>query len=410
MLADDLAVLDLRGLSRLHGEAREIARTIRDRAAGQGLEARVVVAPTAAAAVLVVLARPEIAVVSNALAARVLGSLPVDVLSSLTSWFALDVQTALPVLHRWGVTTLGALANLPPAALAARLGPMSGPLQRLARGEDLGPLVPHVPEERFAERADLEWPVETLPPLGHVLGPLSDAVCARLERRGRAAIALHLELRLSTRESVWRSLQLPAPVRDAAVVHTLLMLHLEAHPPGAGIDAVQLSAEPAPRRVLQRSLLARAVPVPERVATLMARLTALVGDSRCGAPELVDTHRPGAFGMGAFVPASGHDEAAPEPPVRAGEDRPVAVIRRFRAPVAARVEVERGRPVRVRAALGDLGSGWIQRSAGPWRSSGDWWEAVWDCDEWDVSLAGGAVYRLRYERQPDTWTITGAVD
>ena len=46
-------------------------------------------------------------------------------------------------------------------------------------------------------------------------------------------------------------------------------------------------------------------------------------------------------------------------------------------------------------------SGRIEVAAGPWRTSGEWWEREWDRDEWDVALAGGVTYRLFRERRLD---------
>jgi protein ImuB len=61
--------------------------------------------------------------------------------------------------------------------------------------------------------------------------------------------------------------------------------------------------------------------------------------------------------------------------------------------------------------------------AGPWRTSGDWWNqdagrsevgnptsAAWDRDEWDVSLNDGAIYRIFRDRASDGWFIDAIVD
>ena len=64
------------------------------------------------------------------------------------------------------------------------------------------------------------------------------------------------------------------------VLRTLLMLDLESHPPPAAIDIVTIEIDPAPGRVIQYSLLERALPSAETVATLTARLGALVGETR----------------------------------------------------------------------------------------------------------------------------------
>ena len=99
--------------------------------------------------------------------------------------------------------------------VAARLGQDGVAWQRLARGEDPRPLVPAVPEERFEQALDLEWPIEGLEPLSFVLGRLLEPLSAHLERRDRGAAVLHVRLHLVTRAVHERSLQLPAPMRDA---------------------------------------------------------------------------------------------------------------------------------------------------------------------------------------------------
>ena len=61
--------------------------------------------------------------------------------------------------------------------------------------------------------------------------------------------------------------------------------------------------------------------------------------------------------------------------------------------------------------------------AGPWRTSGAWWEddtprepfkrhedGPWSRDEWDVALADGAVYRIFRDRTTDGWFIDGVID
>ena len=65
-------------------------------------------------------------------------------------------------------------------------------------------------------------------------------------------------------------------MRDPKTLRTLVLLDLESHPPAAPIDRVQVRLEPTPGRVLQWTLFDRAQPAPEQVATLMARLTALM--------------------------------------------------------------------------------------------------------------------------------------
>ena len=306
-------------------------------ALGRGWVARVAVASTRVAALILAQARPGLTVVPPGDEARTLAPLPIEVLEACRSFeFRVSgfefrapspqsrrlrspsfgepagalAKAGVPspemfiTLRRWGLRTLGELAALPPADLSARLGPEGPALQRLARGQDPRPLVPVVDPERFEASFDLEWPIEGIEPLSFVLARVLEPLCARLERADRGAAALTVGLTLTTHETHTRTLQLPAPLRDARALRTLALLDLESHPPPAGIDRVAVAIEPAPGLVTQFSLIEHPRPSPERLSTLVARLGALMGEGRVGAPALVDTHRPGAFGVETFDPES----------------------------------------------------------------------------------------------------------
>jgi protein ImuB len=473
--------LDLSGLARLFGDARTIADELRRTAADRGLRVRVAIAGTRTAAQLFVHHRAGITVVEPGTEADALSELPLLLLDELINP---KTQTPNPksqppttnhqppttTLRQWGLRTLGEFAALPADEVAARLGAAGVEWQRVARGEDRRPLVAAVPEERFEQTLELEWPIEGLEPLSFVLGRLMEPLSAHLERRDRGAAVLHVRLRLVTRAVHERSLELPAPMRDARTLRTLALLDLESHPPDAAIDRITVAIDPTPGRVVQFSLLTRPLPSPENLSTLAARLAALMGEGRCGSPELVDSWRPGAFAMKPFAPRdsivihSRHDT----PRHRDTETRnlvthldasvprcvvevtaaaaPVVALRRFRTAMPARVRVEGGRPVRVWIDRRGFSGGRVATAAGPWRTSGAWWEEApvapkprsgehgpvapkprsgehgpvapkprsgeggWDRDEWDVALHDGVSYRLFRERDGDAWFVEGVVD
>ena len=430
--------IDLSGLTRLFGDARAMGEALGRTAADRGLRVRLAVAGTRTAARLLAHgAREPLTIVNPGDEAAALAGLPVAILAHLTN-DPNDPNDFLSTLRRWGLRTLGEVAALPPDAMAARLGQQGVRWQRLARGEDPRPLLPVVPEERFEQSIDLEWPIEGLEPLSFVLGRLMEPLAAHLERRGRGAAVLHVRLHLVTRTVHERTLQLPTPMREARTLRTLALLDLESHPPAAAIDRVCVAVDPTPARDLQYSLLTRPLPSPEQTSTLMARLTALMGEGRCGSPAVVDSWEPGAFQMKAFDPGSGTPDkpqrhrgternALQMVPVRGSErtqeshqglsvseslwpvgaagvsNAPAVALRRFRNPVPAHVRVEQGRPVSV--------GGTVTQCAGPWRTAGNWWtEETWDRDEWDVTLSDGAAYRVFRDRRTDTWFVEGVVD
>ena len=454
-------VVDVSGLGRLIGESPAIARELARSAAVAGVRAGIAVAPTQTAARL--LAAASRSVGGETGSASDLAPLPVALLRPLETLPAAinhrDANRPYDVFARWGIATLGELAALPAADLASRLGRRGVALQRLARGLDPAPFVPDQDAPRFVGRLELEWPIEALEPLSFVFARLLDPLSAALERADRGAAAIRLELRLTDRSTDTRLLQLPAPMRDPRVLRTLLLLHLESTPPRgpadqAMIDVVTIELDPAPARITQFSLLRRALPSPETLSTLTARLSALVGESRVGSPVRLDTHQPGAFAMARFAPGPGH-RGALEPDVPAS-----AVLRRQRVPPAIRVRVERGRPVSVAASRRGQPQGMVVQAAGPWRSSGGWWghsgaggwgprqgaegghsgagglgprqgaegghprsgasgpvppkprsgEGGWNRDEWDIALSDGAVCRIYQDRRTACWFLDGVYD
>jgi protein ImuB len=432
----DLVVMDVGGLRHLWGSPREVGERLRRVAAERDLGIRVAVAGTKMAALLATQGRCGLTVIPSHAEAEALSTLPISIIKQLskaqTSILSRPIQThqsdtesarvsavssscvvsvlmLLPVVQRWGIRTLGELAALPANELFSRLGHGGLELQRIARGEDSRPFVPEPTAERFEETVTLEWPIEGLEPLSIVLSRVLDPLCAHLDIRGVAAGMLQVRLMLVSRETHERTLRFQAAISDPNVLRTLILLDLDAHPPSAGIDRVTVVADPVPARTLQFSLLERAVPSAESLSTLLARLTVLMGDQRCGSPVLVDTHQPGVFEMHPFAPKA-HPPLHKQP--RRGKCL-VPVLRRFRHPISARVTVEHGHPVRVSTPHPHSADGRVVTCAGPWRSSGHWWmpsHSLWDHDEWDVELSDGGVYRMFRDRVSKRWFVEGLMD
>ena len=470
---DDLVSIDVSGLERLLGPAGAIGAELRREAGARGIRAHVAVAGTRMAALVLALARPGLTVVPRGTEAEALVPLPIALLDKAASTLnsqgsRLNVESSELSVERfkcWGLRTLGELAALPAADLVARMGRAALAWQAIARGEDIRPLVPTLAEERFESSIELEWPIEDLEPLSFVLTRLLEPLSTRLERRDRGAAVLHVLLRLVTREVYARRLELPSPMRDVRTLRTLALLDLETHPPAAAVDCVTIVIDPTPGRVLQHTLFTRPHPTPEQVSTLLARLGALMGQDRFGAPATVDSYRPGAFAMTAFATehttsnrgdrkarredlsltsaisaASALREPQGIPSLSRDavkRDQPLtSALRRCRQPVPARVAVADGRPVRVTTDRRGFAGGTVTRCAGPWRTSGEWWKSevrsqklevqtsdfrlqtsgvgagagAWNRDEWDVSLSDGAMYRIFQDRERDGWFIDAIVD
>jgi len=448
--AADTAILDLAGMESLFGTPLEIACDILCRAADLGLDANVAVASNPDAAILAARGIAGVTVIPLGKEAEQLGSLPVEVLFSdreEESQQKKEAARLLATLARWGIRNLHALAALPEVALSERLGQQGLRLQQLARGAASRTLVPVEAPAVFEEAIELEYPIVLLEPLAFLLNRLLEQICARLASRALKTQELRLTLELqnltgvdpqsdtfgipsesdasqnatqsqsqhfvSGRQSKFcRTLRLPLPMLDAKLFLKLLQLDLNAHPPGAPILKIHLCAEPARPRSAQGSLFLPPSPEPEKLELTLARIAGLVGESRVGSMELLDTHRAEGFRMRRFVPGAASEANCKK--VSAEEESAVAALRMFRPPLRATVTLENGELARVVCTKKKEVQGSVLWKAGPWHSSGDWWEReAWVRDEWDIALQnadGAALYRLVHDLLGGGWFVEGTYD
>ncbi|MFZ1156792.1 MAG: DNA polymerase Y family protein [Candidatus Sulfotelmatobacter sp.] len=469
--ACDTALLDLAGMESLLGPLPQIARALRDRAAALGLNANIAVASNPDTAVLAArglcgaglcgagtLARAGVTVIPDGKEADRLGSLPLKVLftervegeekrdaKKKESHRLLETQLIdtrlLEILDRWGIRTLHALAALPEVALSERLGQQGLRLQQLARGAAKRTLVPIEAPLIFEEAVELEYPIVLLEPLAFLLNRLLEQICARLASRALAVQELHLTLSLENRphfnqqskisnQQFVRTLRLPLPMLDPKLFLKLLQLDLNAHPPGAPIVKIHLAAEPARPRPGQAGLFLPPSPEPEKLELTLARIAALVGGNNVGSMELLDTHHPEGFRLRRFMASSAHQPPKTKKPEKEKLELPkeetkeeehpaITALRRFRPALRVTVTLDEGQPAQVVCAKTKTIQGIVLWKAGPWRSSGDWWEReAWSRDEWDIALQNNALqnansialYRLVHDLLEGAWFVEGTYD
>jgi protein ImuB len=421
----DIVYLDLGGLERLWGGEEEIARRLHRAAGERGAAVRIGIAGSRAGARFAARAGGDITIVPPELDARWLGPAPLALLGLGPEMSAR--------LGRWGIHTLGELADLPVSGLAERLGDEGPRLQRLARGEDATPLRLWTPPPVFEESADCSWGVETLEPLGDLLAGLAEMLCARLRRHEFSADAFEWSCRLANRTVHEGACAPAAPLTDSAAAAALLRASLAARPPRAAVEAITLRVRPVRVRNVQPRFDEPPRPSPRLLTATLARLSALVGARDIGSPVILDTHRPDAHqktpfllpspqpsaqkGEGARNPSKENRSPLPhwgrgrlEPSPLRGEGRvrggPFLAVRRMRPPRSVDVTVDAGAPAHLRAA--GL-AGRIIAGAGPWRVSGEWWtEAPFVQDEWDVELDDGTLCRLA--RDGRGWRLEAVYD
>jgi protein ImuB len=203
-------------------------------------------------------------------------------------------------LARFGLRTIGTVAELPRSALVARFGDEGALLHARARGEETDRFRPRSTPERMALGLELDPPAEDLEATRFVLRRLAAALADQLAARGRAAglarlVVTHdlafarrgtpLELRLEQR--------LPEPTADAEAIERLLLARLEQAPPPAAVARLELElglVEPA--RGQQLPLFTPQAARDARLGWQLARLAIAFGADRVRRVELADTEAP----------------------------------------------------------------------------------------------------------------------
>jgi len=428
--ACDTIILDLTGMELLFGPLPKLARDLARRASDLGLQVNVAVASNPDAAVLAARGFSGVTVIREGNETEQLGSLPVETL--FVEQNPEESEPLLETFNRWGIHKLRDLAALPDAALSERLGQQGVYWQKLARGAVSRTLVPVEPPLIFEEAIELEDPVFLLEPLAFLLARMLEQLCARLESRALATQELRLQLELNNgwhedgipwsdvgagiltraqaRQHFQRTLRLPVPLLDAKTFLKLLQLDLKAHPPGAPIAKIHLAAEPVRPRAAQNGLFLPPSPEPEKLELTLARIAGIVGEDKVGSLQLLDTHRPEGFRMQRFTPGEPQQKSDS---IQKSEDL-VTALRIFRPPAAVTVTMQDGKPAFLSCHRRKEIRGEILWAAGPWRSSGDWWEQEgWAQDEWDIAVQGEnniALYRLVRDLLSGKWLLEGEYD
>jgi protein ImuB len=435
----DTLLMDLAGLERLHGTVQKMGGALAERIAAVGMEANIAIAANPDAAMHAARGFNGVTIIPSGKEPQRLGVLPIQILLdafAISSHGSSGESLArendklraqmLDTLEQWGVRDLRTLGLLPEHALASRLGEAGVKLRRLALGEGMRTLVLCEPSQQFEEAMELECAIETIEPLSFILNRLLEQLCARLEARALAVQELHLRLQLERRvadeetttvgelagkasldchnvrsPSVFeRSLRLPVSMRDTKVFLKLLQLDLAANRPGAPVSKIWLAAEPAPPRSVQRGLFLPITPEAEKLELTLARIKAVIGEHRTGIARLLDSHSPEGFRLDRFAVAA---PQKPGPAIAQSANPPALAMRMIRPPCRLRVRLQDGRPISLSAETKQSSreqlQGKVLWSAGPWRSSGDWWTGnsqpndsnlqqpgSWDREEWDIAL------------------------
>ena len=122
-------------------------------------------------------------------------------------------------LHRLGIDTVGQLAALSDAEAASILGASIGPaLHRLASGIDDRPVVERAEAKQISAESTFPVDLTTLEQLREAAGPIAEHAHRRLDRDGRGARTVTVQLKKSDMSTLTRSATLPYATADVGTL------------------------------------------------------------------------------------------------------------------------------------------------------------------------------------------------
>ncbi len=367
-------LLDITGCAHLFGGEAALMNEIAVRLAGLGIENRLGLADTPGAAWALARfgpaanGRPDARIAAPRKLRTAIADLPVEALR-------LAAEDA-HLLRRLGLTTVGAVENLPRASLARRFpcrergGAVLARLDR-ALGRQADPIVPMVPPPACLERLALPEPLIDRAGLDAVLARLMPELAAALEREGFGVRRLALWCYRVDGGVVRRAIATARATRDGDHLLRLFQETLETIDPGFGIDLAALHAERVEPLASKQLSLASNGQKKGDLDLLVDRLLARLGTGAVCRLEPVARHRPETAERAV---APGRDPA-PWREAPASSEAPATPQRPFRLfdrpePVDVMAEVPDGPPLlftwrRVRRR--------VMRAAGPERIEPEWW-------------------------------------
>jgi protein ImuB len=361
-----ILMLDITGTERLFGPAARLAQSLRLALINAGFRASIAISSNFDTARLKSAGGRGIIVIAKGEEARTLSDIPIECLGCSSD--------ALVRFAFWGIRTLGELAKLPETELVIRLGPNASNWRNLACGNATHTFRPIEPSLSLEEFCEFEIPVEQIDSLLFVLARMIDSLVTRAARRALSLASISALIKLEHSRLHQCTIRPALPSADRKFLLKLMQLELASRPPQAAVVALRLSAEAGPSSQVQLGLFIPQAPEPSRLDVTLARLKAIVGEDRVGAPVLEDSHRPGTFRIEHF---SLHNNIAQHQTTRVR-----MALRRMRPPLPIRVVFRGAKPVAFRDENDRFE---IAAAYGPWKTAGCWWSTdSWDLEEWDV--------------------------
>jgi hypothetical protein len=200
-------------------------------------------------------------------------------------------------LEKFGLRSIGQVAELPASALVARFGPQGELIRARARGEETDPFRPRRTPEQMILSLPIDPPVSDVEGLRFVLHRLAAAFGDQLGARGAAAARAGLTLELDRTfmvgdapPSIHVDQYLPEPTSEGLAIERLLIARLEASPPPAPVARLTLElGNVAPAAGTQLALFTPQTGRTGRLGWQLARLGLKFGEDKVRWVEIDDS-------------------------------------------------------------------------------------------------------------------------
>jgi protein ImuB len=381
VLRPGLAAIPARGPARYFGGEAALAARLAEAIGQAGFGCQVGVADGLFAAGLAAQTCPAGLLVPPGETPGFLAGLPVS---------ALDMPELCDLLPRLGITTLGALAALPPGEAASRFGAQGVLAGRLASGLDPRPLVPRPPAADLSVRTEFDPPALQAEPVIFAAKALADQMHDRLAASGLACVRVEVQVRCADGAEfgrLWRH----DGVLSALAVAERVRWQLDGWRGGqgreagtAGITLLRLIPDQLVRATGRQLALWGDSVISDRAARAAIRVQAMLGHDRVTCPALSGGRRPAE--QATLVPFG--DAGQPQRPAGRpwpGQIPAPAPATVYQVPLRAGVTDSRGELVTVTGRAELSGSpAWlttgggparaVSRWAGPWPLTERWWD------------------------------------
>ena len=291
-------------------------------------------------------------------------------------------------LKEWGMNDLLAFVRLEKEDIGRRLGPEGVALWEAMKGRRSRLLKRVVGDPVFQSEMEMDQGLETLEQALFVIRRLLEEVCAALEAAGRVARSLELSWRTEEKARGGHGFTLPEATARVAPLFAMIESYLSGVRTDSPLRWIGLEAEPGDPLPRQRDFFEISGANPFRFQETLGRVQGFLGEEKVGMPVRGTSHPPDVYRL---EPPTFQFRVEEEDSLYRREMGPS--LRRFRPPRPVQVWCEGGLPVRL---------SWGRRSytlhavRGPWRISGDWWDAKarWSREEWDVQSGRNTYCRI----------------